>query len=311
MNKKIISVLLSLMLILSLTACGASAGKEEAYDSSYSYEVYSDTASAPLPQNAKTDLTDTAGAAEGRKIIYTANYTAETLDFDGSWESIRRECDRLGAYISSSYLYGGTDRTAASSPRYLELTVRIPQNNYSEFLEERTSFGNITTFRESTDDVTSVYVDTEARLTSLRTQEERLLALIGQAENLEELLLLEDKLSEVRYGIESAESLLKTYDDLIDFCTVNITLVEVSSVTSVNTGFGYKLKEAFVSSWADFINALQQIVIGIVSVLPMLLILSVILFFILKKIRKAGEAKRTMVPKVPENNAPKDISQGE
>ena len=69
--------------------------------------------------------------------------------------------------------------------------------------------------QESTQDVTSAYVDVEARLKSLKLQEERLYAMMEQAGDLETLLAIQNQLTEVQYQIESYTAQQRTYDDLI------------------------------------------------------------------------------------------------
>jgi hypothetical protein len=66
--------------------------------------------------------------------------------------------------------------------------------------------GNIGTITLNTitgDDVTDQYFDAQSRLSALRVQETRLLVeLLEEAASLEDILDIEDRLSEVRYEIE-------------------------------------------------------------------------------------------------------------
>ena len=59
--------------------------------------------------------------------------------------------------------------------------------------------GNVTQKNESVEDVTLQYVDVESRKKALETEQERLMELLSSAENMEDLLAIESKLSEVRY----------------------------------------------------------------------------------------------------------------
>ena len=62
------------------------------------------------------------------------------------------------------------------------------------------------------------YTDYEARLSSLNTQEERLLDMLSKSEDVETLIALEQRLSDVRYEIESIERSLRNYDMQIRRC---------------------------------------------------------------------------------------------
>ena len=75
-------------------------------------------------------------------------------------------------------------------------------------------------------------MDTEARISSLQTEYDRLLELLAQAESVDSLISLEARLSDVRYQLESYKSQLRTYDNLVDYSTVSISVSQVLRVTS-------------------------------------------------------------------------------
>lgn len=71
------------------------------------------------------------------------------------------------------------------------------------------------------------YSDIELRLQTQRTKQERLLALLEKAATMEDIISLENALSETEYQIEQYTSDLKRYDSLIDFATIELRLTEV------------------------------------------------------------------------------------
>ena len=79
--------------------------------------------------------------------------------------------------------------------------------------------------------MTSQYTDYEARLDSLRTQEERLLAMLEKSEDVESLIALEQRLADVRYELESIERNLRNLDLQISYSTINLNLQEVEVYT--------------------------------------------------------------------------------
>ena len=112
------------------------------------------------------------------KIILNATLSIEALDFNATCTALARAAQSCGGYVSSTSIdtpaYEGAYRTA-----YYQF--RIPAEQYSVFLEGAGSAGNLVSKQESTQDVTSAYVDVEARLKSLKLQEERLYAMMEQA----------------------------------------------------------------------------------------------------------------------------------
>ena len=71
----------------------------------------------------------------------------------------------------------------------------------------------------------------ESHKKTLETEQERLMALLEQAESLEDILTLEKYLSDVRYQLERMESQLRTYDNLVDYTTVHMYITEVKELT--------------------------------------------------------------------------------
>ena len=94
------------------------------------------------------------------------------------------------------------------------------------------------------EDITTRYMDTEARLASLTAQRTRLQELQAQADTLADLLEIESSLSDVLYQIESWQSQLDWYSNQVSCCTVYITLNEVETLTPTSTSFGAKLLAA-------------------------------------------------------------------
>ena len=66
------------------------------------------------------------------------------------------------------------------------------------------------------------YVDKTAYKESLQVEYDRVMELLEEAKDLDQILALESKLSQLRYEIDSYESQLRTYDNLIDYSTVHI-----------------------------------------------------------------------------------------
>lgn len=80
-------------------------------------------------------------------------------------------------------------------------------------------------------DVTTQYMDIEARLSNLTAQRTRLQELQASAENLADLLEIESSLSDVQYQIESWQSQLDWYSQQVSCSTVYLSLDEVKEYT--------------------------------------------------------------------------------
>ena len=211
-----------------------------------------------------------AAAAEDRqastspKIIYTANLTLESKDYEAARSALDSALAEAGGYLESSSEY-----TRTGSSRSVSLTYRVPQANYQSFLDAVAAAGNVTYRSQQADDVTTQYMDVSARLSNLQAQRTRLQQLQEQAETLSDLLQIEDSLTEVQSQIESWQSQLDWYSDQVQQCTVYIDLNEVQTYTPADEGFFSRIGTALVSGWGNFVNGLQQLVVALASVWPL------------------------------------------
>ncbi len=94
-----------------------------------------------------------------------------------------------------------------TSGRTLYLTARIPAELSDQFVGQLGSLGTMVSQSESAEDITLRYTDTESRIASLKTEQERLLALLDKADSLDSIITLESRLTEVRYELENYQSL--------------------------------------------------------------------------------------------------------
>ena len=189
------------------------------------------------PGEAESDAS--TRTADSAKIIYTANLTLETRDYDTARAALDAALSDADGYMESSSEYTNTDST-----RSVSLTLRVPQDSYKSFLAAAAQSGSVTYQNQQAEDITTRYMDTEARLASLTAQRTRLQELQAQADTLADLLEIESSLSDVQYQIESWQSQLDWYSNQVSCCTVYITLNEVETLTPTSTSFGAKLLAA-------------------------------------------------------------------
>ena len=209
----------------------------------------------------------TAQSAQSAKIIYTANLTLESKDYDAARAALDEALADADGYMESS-----NESTYTGSSRSLSLTLRVPQEHYASFLAAAAQAGNLVNRSEQAEDVTSQYVDLEARLANLKAQRTRLQELQASADNLSDLLEIESSLSDVQYQLESYQSQLDWYSDQVECCTVYISLDEVQTYTPVDESFASRLRNALLDGWANFTGGVQNLAVIIVGCWPAIVI---------------------------------------
>ena len=213
-----------------------------------------------------------------RKLIKTVDMSVETREFDKLIANITERINSLGGYAESSNISGNSYNS--TSARSAFIVARVPANKLDFFVQGIQDESNITSKNESAEDVTLQYADVEAHKESLKIEQERLNALLEQADTLENIIELENRLTQVRYEIESYESRLRTMNNQVVYSTVNLNIHEVKEYTPEpveEPTFGQRITEGFLDSCEEAWETIQDFIVGFVSILPMLLVLLIIL----------------------------------
>lgn len=314
--------LLSLLLVLGLLATGCGGGDKsyeetatttaEAYDTGAGYlsddiynysgyemqssEAVAEEAAAEEPASEKGVGVDTSVEVQdvNRKLIRNVDIEVETETFDELLGTVEEKTQRLSGYIEQSSTYNGSSYYGREN-RNANLTIRIPAENLDAFLSSLAEVSNVIRRDENVTDVTLQYVDLESHKEALVTEQNRLLQLLEQAENVEDIITIESRLSEVRYQLESMESQLRTMDNQVSYSTVYLYINEVRKLTPVDEQSVWeKISTGFVNSLWSVGNGLADFVIDFIINLPYIVLWGVILAAVILIIRAflKGRKKR-------------------
>ena len=315
--KKTLSLLLAVLLVFALCACGSADSASSAPSAAYDMVSTETAYPAEAPEEdyggfavaGGTQLETGSGAApEGspEKLIYSASATVETTEFDGTIEKLSALVEQYGGFVESSSVNGSnyyTQSRGYSSTRYASYVIRVPSDKFSALMGSLSTLGNVPYSHTYTENITAQYYDTDARLTAYQTQEARLLEMMEAAETVEDLIAIEEKLTELRYQIESLQSTLKNWDRQVAYSTLDLEVQEVIEYTPESRmSYGQELALALTNGLRRTGEFFKDLLLAIVGALPALVILAVVLAILIpvwKKHRKARRAKKNPPPENP------------
>lgn len=266
-----------------VTSCSK---KEEVADKE-SYELLEiqlpaeDYASIPSPEEEISEAVGLDIETQEQKIIKNATLRFETSDVSQTAQSIIKNAQQYNGFVekdNESKDYGRFTRN---------IIIRVPNKYFDNVITESTK--GITHFDEkliTAVDVTSDYIDVEARLKAKRELEARYLQLLTKANKVSDMLEIEKELSSIREEIESKERTLKYYQNKVSFSTIEYTFYKpiVSSGTTVS--YGDKVKNSLKSS----VNWIPGFGLWLISVWPfLLLVVFLFLYFTRKKKKKTSD----------------------
>lgn len=276
LTKRVTALLMAVALCLSLlTACGsgskhyASAGaaapSEEmgwATDGAYDGDYVEDTEnSEELEVSEAADEGDSGSVynADDVKLIRRGNLSIESTEFDKACAKLEALVKELGGYLENHYVYQGS---YSETYREASYTVRVPADQYEAFFKgvEGGEQFHVINRSESTEDVGNDYADKEAHLKALKSKRERLDKLMEQAETMEDIITIENAISDTDAQIERYSKQLTRYDRLISYSTIEVSIQQVTYLTDTEQDpFLTRLGKAFVDGMGSFGVFLQNV----------------------------------------------------
>lgn len=271
-------------IVVLLAGCSSKSDME----ATESYDTANDNAMKEVGEVIECDsgLEETnESVSSNRKIIEHVYMDVETKEFDDLLDKIYDEVEKSGGYIEKSSVSGNS--YSYDGNRYADFTIRVPSDKSDGFVEFVSYNSTVTNKEIITDDVTLSYVDTESRVSALETEKAALEKLLENAEILEDIIKIQDRLTDVIYEIESYKSQLRTYDNLIDYTTIGINVREVERVTILEEQTVWEeIKTNLGDNMGDIGKGIVNIFIFVISNIPYFAMIGVVVIVILTIVKK-------------------------
>ena len=218
MNRHLFLLLLTvLVLVFTIAACGA--GSDESGEFATTEQYYATEQDAVVVERpAQAKLADPQGppgqpgfpgAGEPgantieRKIVTNVDMNVRVRDVNAAMEAVTQLVESNGGFVVS------VTRNEDDFESYAFMSFRVPSISLEATLSRvRDLSERVERETRSSQDVTTEFVDVEARLGNLRAAEEQLLALYERSGKVSDVLEVQRELTNVRGQIESLQGRL-------------------------------------------------------------------------------------------------------
>ena len=158
-------------------------------------------------------------ASFDRKIVRTGSLQAVVKSPIEAAENVRIMAEGLGGYVESLQI--NADQGAPTA----NMTIRVPASRLEDAKAEFRKLAlRIEVEQSNASDVTTHYVDLEARIRNLRAQEAQYLAIMKSAAKVKDMLEVSEKLSDVRGDIEQQQAEFATLSKQVETVALSIML---------------------------------------------------------------------------------------
>ena len=303
MNSRLAAGIVVVMVLAVIAGCGGSAeyqsdeaamGSNGGWDRGLASEPAMEVEEVVMEKAAMDPDDEGVAYAAERLIIRSGNismYVEDTLAAQATIEQMVESMAADGAFVVSANEYGGTEERQPQ----ISMAIRIPAARFDETMERLADLAVIVnSSNESAEDVTEEYVDLEARLESLEAARQRLLEIMEEARNTEDLLEAEQQLTEREAQIESIKGRMQYLEQSARLSSIWIELQPY--ILNQPVGDEWRPAETVrrgVDALLDGLRGFGNFAIFFaIAVLPWLLVIGAVVALIVALIRWRGRVRR-------------------
>jgi hypothetical protein len=225
-----------------------------------------------------------------KKIVRNATLNAEVKDYKTFSQQLGEKVKKYGGYISQE------EQSQSDYQIENSVVIKVPVDQFQNVINDLTK--DVSKLNEkhiSSEDVTAQLVDGKSRLEAKKQVRLRYLDLLKQAKNMEEILTVQKEINDIQEEIELVNGRINTLSHESAMSTITFTFFQIIDAnakagTEKQPGFFDKVREAFAMGW----YWIGEIVIGLLSIWPLLVLIILGIWFFRKR----------QMPKIKANSNP-------
>lgn len=245
----------------ALSACGGGSDESSAVDSGGMAQPESAPKMVGDADRAVAAVSpESARASVSQKLVRRANLQLKVDSLTESAARIRSIAAQQSGVVLSEELYSGeAGRDTAGS-----ITISVPASSLDATITLIEKVGDVQFRNTSTEDVTGIYVDTEARVKSMTTSVARIRDLLSRATTVNDLIALENELSQRQAELDALTAQLANLKDSVTMSPITVSLSTDDFEPVAAGGFLSGLK----SGWKAFVTSAAVLATVVGAVLP-------------------------------------------
>ncbi len=211
---KYLSLVLLIVMCLSIVSCAAKGD-----------DVVGDAGAAPEQGESAPIVNNELN----RKIVYTVRIDLEAENVSSRVDSISKKNGELGGYIESR-----NESFTDGKCTFATITYRVPTEKLDEFVAAIEGSGGIERKHISSEDITTTYVDAQAKKNALEERKQLLEKMLEDSTvSASDRISIINEISTVNTELQAVELLIKGYDSDVNYSTVVVSVDEPTSYTGL------------------------------------------------------------------------------
>ena len=295
----------TIAILILLTGCGAATSSDYVMEENSvssapmmdAMEMDKSFAAEPMIESETRSVAGSSVdvAQPERLVIKNADLGITVDDPKAKIAAIASLANSLGGHVVISNIYQSYSNSGAEVPEG-NITIRVPSESLELALEKiKTDVDEVDSENVSGEDVTDQYVDLQSRLKAKKAAEEKMLEIMEQARNTEDVLAVYSQLQILQSDIEVLTGQINYYERSAAMSSISVRVVATEKSKAIEIG-GWKLGETAsnaVQNLIDYLQGFTQFLINfIIFILPVLITLFLPFYLILIGIRAIVRKRR-------------------
>ncbi len=269
------------------------------YDTADREAPTAEEASEEPDSGAKTVASTSNVALDSEKIVYYADISMSSINFEHALEQIREAGEKNGALIQSEnfsegdtnwYVTGGS----RSGGRTYYVEYRVPAKNYRTLLDATGDMDAVVDSKStSAQNITQQYSDMKAEIESLEAEKKQLQEIMDKATRVQDVLDIQERITALQTELNRDNSDIRRMDTDVSYSYVNINLREVriyeEKEAPPEATFGERIINNFTASIVEVGEFFKALILFLVRNWLHLIILAALILVIVKIVRRVNK----------------------
>jgi len=275
-------VLVIIAILVAAAACGGAAGSGSSGGGTTARDSALQSAGGPTKANPQPGYTDTANppvnstvpAIQGPQVIRQAQLTINVTT--GSFES-KLAAVRALVQLQQGFISGTDAQTSPTNPneqiRSGVISFMVPAAKFDDTIDQLSKLGKVQNEHISGNDVSAQYVDLHARLGNMEAQRNAMLALLGRAQTVSDIIAVQNQLGQITQQIEQLKGQISYIEHNTTYSTVSVQLIEAGAPAPTASRDSWGFASALSDAAHNFVTTINYIVTGLGAIGPIVILL--------------------------------------
>jgi hypothetical protein len=260
------------------STAGGTALRNNSFSSGQSSTGGGSTPVKAAPQPVSGDTANPTGASvvptiQGPQVIRQAQMQISVTSgsFDTKLTAVRNLVQLEGGFIA------GTDAqvnpAASDQIRSGVITFMVPVEKFDVTIDALSQLGKVQNEHISGQDVSAQYVDLQARLANQEAQRNAMLALLGKAQTVQDIIAVQNQLGQITGYIEQLKGQIAYIEHNTAFSTVTVNIIEAGVPAQAAASDSWGFASALGDAAHNFVTTINYIITGLGAIGPIVILL--------------------------------------